>query len=105
MTRSCSPGVGDFVDGLHLRDVLAAVFPDQLESVFLDRLEMRTLVYDGDFIAGKRELGAHQSADCAGTDDTNLHGFLLSNSSLWATPATWPVLSFADARALIHESI
>ena len=72
-------GVLDFVRGLgDLGHVFDAVLLNQFQPVFLDRLEVRTLVDDRDFLAAQRQLGAHQTANGAGADNTNLHNSLPS---------------------------
>jgi hypothetical protein len=59
------------------RHMFGSVFLDQLQSVLADRLEMRTARDQGNVFTRECELGAHQAADGAGADDTDLHGSTL----------------------------
>ena len=65
-------GLGRLVDGFHFGGLDLAVVPLQLESVPLDRGEMRALVDDGDILARECEFGRQQPADRAGADDADL---------------------------------
>jgi hypothetical protein len=58
-------------------DRFAAVLPDQLEAVLLDRGQMGALVDDRDLFAGQGKPGGHQATDRPGADHADLHGFLL----------------------------
>ena len=46
--------------------------PFELQSVLLDRGEMRALVDDRDILAGESKLGRQQAADGARADHANL---------------------------------
>ena len=68
-------GLAQVARGLDLaRHVFGSVFLDQFQAVLAHRLEMRTARDQRDFLARERELRAHQAADGAGADDTDLHG-------------------------------
>ena len=66
-------GLGGALDRPDPRHLLAAVLPDQLQAVVLDRGELRALVDHGHRMAGARELRRHQAADRAGADHADAH--------------------------------
>ena len=78
-------GVLDAVGRLDISgDGFAAILPNQLQAVPLDRRQMGPSVDHGHVFAGQRELGAQETAYGTGAHDTDLQRLLPGRIALAA---------------------
>jgi hypothetical protein len=65
--------LADLVGDPDLGHVFGTIFPNELEAVLPDRLQLRSAGDNRDVLTGKPELDGQHSADGASTDNANFH--------------------------------